>query len=293
MYNELNFTEYFCKFNVDDIKKAVKGLNPYKGYDEIHSNHLKNASELFFKVLTDFINACILHSYVPKAITNGVIVPLIKGNFLNKTQMCNYRPIIKSSVFLKIIEIILLSKIEKFFSSSDQQHGFKKKYSTKSAFFVLKETIYNYINFNSPVYAAFLDFSKAFDKVNHAILFDMLHKIGVPRFYIRFIAFIYNNQHVYIEYNGFKSRLWQLGNGVRQGSSLSPFLFSIYINKLVEGVSNLSVGCTLGLFRSNIIAYADDLVVLSPSFTGLQLLLDRCFEFSTFLKLTFNVNKCV
>ena len=60
---------------------------------------------------------------------------------------------------------------------------------------------------------------------------------------------------------------------------------------MINKVSTCNYGCRLGLFMSNIIAYADDLVVMAPSVTALQNILNICFREATNLSLTFNPNK--
>jgi len=55
------------------------------------------------------------------------------------------------------------------------------------------------------------------------------------------------------------------GNGARQGGILSPYFFTRYIRELIFEISNCNVGLTLGAFFCNIVAYADDIVLLAPS----------------------------
>ena len=68
-----------------------------------------------------------------------------------------------------------------------------------------------------------------------------------------------------VNFNGIMSSSFKLRNGVRQGGILSPILFNIYIESLIGKISKSNLGCKLGIIRSNIIVYADDSVLLSPS----------------------------
>ena len=149
----------------------------------------------------------------------------------------------------------------------------------------------HYLKRNTAVYAAFLDLSKAFDKVCHQKLFQKMYDIGIPRIYVNFLRVCYNSQSVKVKLNNFLSNSWKIRNGVRQGGILSPLLFSIYIDDLLRKVYQAKFGCRLGLFSTNIIGYADDLVLLSPSVYGLQQLIDICYNESVFLKLNFNPKK--
>ena len=168
----------------------------------------------------------------------------------------------------------------------------EKKYSTNTACFVLKEVVHEYCNQNSKVYSCFLDFSKAFDNVNHEILIKNLKAIGVPELYLNLIKFWYCNQYAKVKYNEKFSEKWKICNGVRQGGILSGLLFCVYINSLINKISSLKVGCRLGIYSSNIIAYADDIVLLAPSASSLQIMMNVANEESLKINLKFNVNKC-
>jgi hypothetical protein len=69
------------------------------------------------------------------------------------------------------------------------------------------------------------------------------------------------------------SALFSIYNDVRQGGILSPFLFRFYIRDLVVKITNMKVGCNFGGINVNLLTYADDLVLLAPSWRALQMLL--------------------
>ena len=198
-----------------------------------------------------------------------------------------------SSVLFKLFEYIILDKIDKYFNINDRQHGYQNGYSTATAFYAFKETILSYFNENTPVYAAFIDLSKAFDCVNHSILFKQLFDKGFPNVFIKLLYHWYRNQSVNISFNSCQSTSWDVNNGVRQGGILSPYLFNFYINNLMNNISSMNVGCNLGILKSNIIAYADDIVLLSPSLGGLQRLVNCFVEGINEIDLRMNIEKTV
>ena len=117
------------------------------------------------------------------------------------------------------------------------QFGFQKGKSTHMALIVLLEKISEALDKGEYVIGVFLDFSKAFDTVNHSILLKKLELYGIcdtpPKCFQDYLA----NRIQYVTYNNIKSSYGKINCGVPQGSILSPLLFLIYINDL-SSVSN-------------------------------------------------------
>ena len=80
-------------------------------------------------------------------------------------------------------------------------------------------------------------------------------------------------------------------NGVRQGGNLSPKLFNVYIDSLLSAVREMRIGCSIGSCAINIIAYADDIVLLAPGRSALQTLVTRCEQIALDLDIVFNTKK--
>ena len=73
---------------------------------------------------------------------------------------------------------------------------------------------------------------KAFDRVNHSLLFDKLCAIGVPFYLIRLLVYWYEHQRMCVRWGGVYSSSFTVTNGVRQGGILSPYLFNVYVDDL-------------------------------------------------------------
>jgi len=84
-------------------------------------------------------------------------------------------------------------------------------------------------------------------------------------------------------------QLFTIGNGTRQGGILSPYLFSRYIRELLLELETSRVCCCIGGEYINVLAYADDIVVIAPSWRGLQQLLSVLGEHSTNIDIACNV----
>ena len=147
--------------------------------------------------------------------------------------------------------------------------------------FVISETIKYYNDNNSPVYLCRLDAEKAFDSCNWDILFEKLYyEKQIPLNIVNVISSLYKSGSATVSYLGCKSKNFFLKHGVRQGSILSPHLYNIYTENLLENITENSVNGTsiYGNF-TGIVSYADDILLLSTTLSGLQKLIDICISY--------------
>ena len=290
--NQSTFCNVGGIFNKRDIEYGIAQLKPGIGFDGIHSNHLKLLnSELLTELVSGLFSAFVTHSYTPEKLTDGTINPTIKDKFGDLSCSENYRPVMVSSVFLKLFEYCLLRKISPFIRLNDRQHGFRATYSTNTACLTLKETVLDYMKAKSEVFSCFIDIKKAFDSIDHQILMIKLLKCGIPQIYVNVVKYWYTNQYVNVRFMSSMSDKWKIENGVRQGGVLSGLFFCIYMDSLIDTVASLKYGCKLGIHDSSIIVYADDIVLLAPSLTSLQFLIDKASKEARELKLNFNDKK--
>jgi len=89
------------------------------------------------------------------------------------------------------------------------------------------------------------------------------------------------------------STYFRIANGVRQGGILSPFLFRFYLRDLITRVTALNLGCTYAGTIINLLAYADDMVVLAPSWQALQSILVVIEDAASKISMSFNTKKTV
>ena len=146
--------------------------------------------------------------------------------------------------------------------------------------FTLKQIIDYYLSRSSPLYICYLDASKAFDRINHRILFEKLLRRGMPKILVRILSVWYCNQQFYIRWGNTVSSAFNVSNGVRQGGILSPFLFNVYIDDLSTILNECNVGCVINGHNINHLIYADDTVIIAPSSQALQVLLANCDKYA-------------
>ena len=120
---------------------------------------------------------------------------------------------------------------------------------------------------------------------------EKLSDNGIPPVYVNIIEYWYSHQSVQVNYLSCVSEEWKIQNGVRQGGVLSGLLFGLYINSMLDRISKCKYGCRMGILPANIIAYADDIVLLAPSALGLQILINEAVNEAKCLNLKFNKDK--
>ena len=148
----------------------------------------------------------------------------------------NYRPISLLSVFSKIIERLMYSRLLNFINKhkifNKLQFGFRNNHLTFMALVILVENLVNALDNGKCAVGIFLDFQKAFDTVDHGILLDKLYCYGIRGIaHERFISYLSSRQQS-VMYNGHESEFKMMRCGVPQGSILGPLLFLLYINDL-------------------------------------------------------------
>ena len=187
----------------------------------------------------------------------AIIKPVHKGGSKNKVQ--NYRPISLTSHIIKIFERVIKNKIIDFLENGellkDFQHGFRRKRSCLTELIDHYSTILQHLENNENVDVIYLDFAKAFDKVDHGILFHKLRDLGISSKVGKWLfSFLTNRLLQAVKVNGETSQTEAVISGVPQGTVLGPVLFVIMINDILPGND----------FCSTLRSFADDTRILRP-----------------------------
>ena len=221
------------------------------------------------------------------------LVPLHKKGPANIPD--NYRGLAVGSNLCKFFTKCLNDKLKTFCennnSLSPQQFGFRDDYRTTDAIFVLRSVISYYKNDNKPIYACFVDFSKAFDSVFRPAMLYKLGEIGVKGNLLKLIQSMYNETCYVIKSNGKFSKQIDSNIGVKQGCNLSPLLFNIFINDIHSIFEPCCDALNIDALKISSLSFADDLVILSESPVGLQNSLDRLNKYCNDWGLVVNASK--
>ena len=273
------------------ISIAQLEMNKSCGYDNIFSEHLKFCSFPVIGELCKMLNSFLVHGFLPENFMTVMLKPIFKKG----GSLCDwnaYRPIALANCISKLFEKLLRNKLYEYLYSCANQYGYKKKSGTELCLYTFKQIVDCYNAAGSNVYCCFLDASKAYDRVSHKKLFDMLVSRNVPRIFIRILAYWYKYQSVLVKWGKCFSACFSVSNGVRQGSVLSPYLFCVYVDKISRKLKEVNIGCKVKDMIINHLFYADDLCLFCPGSRGLQVLLDLCVNCANELDIIFNKSKC-
>ena len=281
-------------FSVEDVGRAIRALKPGKSDGRaLLSDNLVHGGAALHEHLTLLLNIMFSHGYVPEALLVSTFISIPKNLKASLNNSNNYRSIALCSAIGKVIDILILNRWSDRLATSELQFGFKKNHSTVLCTAVMKEIVCHYSNKNSPVYAVFLDASKAFDKVHYGRLFSLLLKRNIPPLVLRLLLDAYTRQNASVCWNGVRSNPFALANGVKQGGILSPILFTVYFDELLHRLQRTGIGCHVGDVYSGALCYADDLTLLCPSLRGLNTMLQICADFADEYSVAFNATKTV
>ena len=141
-------------------------------------------------------------------------------------------------VLSKLLEKIVYNRLTNFINTNEilykHQFGFRPNHSTNIAHITLIDRIMKLLDNGDVVLGVFLDFSKAFDTVNHDILLRKLYRYGIRGIPHQWFSSYLKNRKQYVSFNGISSSSLSINCGVPQGSILGPILFLLYINDIVN-----------------------------------------------------------
>ena len=233
MFDDLN-----SDISYAEIFKACRELSVGKsgGSDFVLNEFFKYGINEMANYLCKLFNVIFQKGYFPIKWTEGFIVPLHKKGDINQVE--NYRGITLLSTLGKLFSRILNTRLtewaEQYHIYVESQTGFRKNTGTIDNIFVLHGVINHLLNENKKLYAAFIDYTKAFDYVVRENMWYKLLKYGIRGNIIDIIRSMYENIKSKIKYDNQLSNDFTYLLGVRQGECLSPFLSSMYVNDLEE-----------------------------------------------------------
>ena len=181
---------------------------------------------------------------------------------------------------------------EEFNILTQAQFAYKPGYSTTDAIFVLHAVLSSSLESFNGACCGFIDFTKAFDKINRDILFKRLKQFHISAKLLNMIKNMYSKLGCQVRTSVGESDHFAQDNGVMQGECLSPTLFAAYINEIERLMNSIEeMGVYINGVKVSVIMYADDLVLIAKNRHGLQLGMNALHEYCVQNDLTVNTSK--
>ena len=224
---------------------------------------------------------------MPESVFLAYITPILKK--IDKSLPENYRPISLTNHLTKTFERVLRKEIVNHMELNDlmnkTQHGFRKGFSTITQILLYYDSMLQALENESNVDSVYLDFSKAFDKVDHEILLKKVENLGIQGKILAWIKLFLKNRQQQVRIGNCLSKKEWVKSGVPQGSVLGPLLFLIMVIDISDDIKYSLIG-----------SYADDTRVWK-CITGrieqnqLQSDLNELYNWATKNNMTFNDDK--
>ena len=262
-------------------------LNSSPGPDGLPGIYLIKCKSIFCVPLLVIWRKCLDNGVTPSQLKIPDVFPLHKDG--SKGLASNYRPISSTSHIIKVFEKIIKKKMVDYLDKNslfnDCQHGFRSSRSCLSQLLCHFEEILSILDSGDFADVIYLDFSKAFDKVNFKVLLNKLKILGIGGKLGRWIYSFLVGRKQRVSVNGHGSTLREVLSGVPQGSVLGPLLFLILIGDINSGVKHSSLRC-----------FADDTRVIKgvnceDDVKKLQSDLDTVYSWAIANKMCFNDTK--
>ena len=273
------------KFTNSEILAGIKHLKNGKasGCDAISNEIIKVSAPFIINILCIIFNKLLELEHYPIQWSTGLIMPLPKSGDL--TDPNNFKGITINSCLSKLFTLLMNFRLNQFCDMNATVHynqlGFRKGFRTSDQVFTLKTIVDQAFAEGKKLYACFVDFKKAYDLVWRDGLFYKLLKCGISQKFVSLLRNMYSRLQTCVKLPGGLSNPFPSRVGLKQGCNLSPCLFNIFINDLVDELDKNNTNAPkLGGLDISCLLYADDLVIMSESEIGLQEALNTLEKFT-------------
>ena len=207
--------------------------------EEINTRLLRDAFEVLSFELAYMYNSCLQNGIFPQKWGISRVTPIPKTT-VNSNKPSDWRPISQICLPGKLLEKLIHAQLSFYLDSnnilSDNQYGFRKGLSTSMAIFEVLKTLHQ--NWNDKLYSGciFIDFSRAFDSIDHQILIEKLKLYGFDSTTLKFMEMYMGSRKQTTIINGKNSPLEPVTYGTAQGSILGPLIFILYVNDIFNAI---------------------------------------------------------
>jgi exonuclease III len=273
----------------------------YKALIQVDNDPIRPRTPMgieLLKVLTRIWDS----SYIPRKWRSALVVSIPKKGDL--TSLENYRGISLINIGLKVLSMVVIERIVKVLIDelgllSNNQAGFRKREECMGHVIALHEMLQRRSEKGWDTWLCFIDFRKAYDTVPHEAFLHKLLRYGVDsegKCY-KFIRAMYDTSYMSIRIGvtDLVTEQIPIRRGLRQGCPMSPILFDLFIDDILEGTLQDGVnvpGVKSGESQCSGLLFADDLVLLAPNKESLMRNMRKVEEWAQLWEMSFGISKC-
>ena len=239
-----------------DVERKIGQMENKKaaGFDNMKPRDLKDAISMVKAPIANIVNECMEGGHMEEQLKQAIVRPIFKNG--TKSDTGNYRPISLLPVISKVAERHVGDILTGYLRSKNildiRQFAFQKGKGTTDLLEEVTDIINESLDKGIHVVCLFIDFTKAFDTINHKKLLTVLENIGVRGNIFDFFRSYLHKRTYKVKVGNFESISKDLTRGVPQGSILGPILYALYVNDVGKCFSS----CEHFL-------YADDTLIMS------------------------------
>lgn len=275
-------------FTTEEVELTISELKNSKacGPDQIYNEHLKQTAPILVETWTSLFNECLRQGNIPQKWRHSILKILHKGKG-DTNDPNTYRGIALECTPFKLMTTLLTKRLYKMTEAAipQEQFGFQKGKCALHAVECLKADIEEtLLHTGGKLHAVFIDYTKAFDLINRTILVRKIEAITGQNHYTRLIRNILKENYLEITDDVTKSLPIGQTNGVLQGDPLSPLLFVL---------ATADIPATIATESVKMYAYADDMVLVSPSIHRLQIAFNKLAAWAEENDLVLNEEKTI
>ena len=261
-------------FTLDELNSVLHKMKNGRapGDDGVPAELFKYGTTTFKKRLLDLFNLIHQKHQSPSDFRKAVVVPIFKKG--DMTNMANYRGISLLCVGYKILAKLLANKLNTIADEFllESQNGFRGGRSCIDAAYTVKLLMEKRVEFNLETHFCFIDFEKAYDRVEREKLFEILRERKIPSSIIQIIKTMYDGTIIRVRLENEMSEYAEINQGLRQGCPASCVTFNIYIDHILrEWYKTQPKGIAIkGKDCLATILFADDQVIMAENEDDLQ-----------------------
>lgn len=271
----------YVPISFSEVQAAIKKMGKTSpGPDGITAKDTKE-HQLLLPLL---YNLWLLSGNLPNKFKEARTILIPKGKLPDSPT--DFRPITIASVITRIFHSILAKRVEQNVVMNPRQKGFKPCDGVAGNIILLEAILTQSMSERQATSVCFIDLKKAFDSVSHDSIIRALRRQGAPEEFINYMKSSYIDANTIL-----LGEKITVVRGVRQGDPLSPILFNLVIDSILDMLDTYA-GITLNMHKITSLAFADDIAIIAESPKTLQHMIIRVAEEFQHVGLSLNANKC-